>query len=47
MGVPETFLIDAEGVVMRRWIGRFRPFDADNLDLIDTVVAESGGHASG
>ncbi len=28
-GLPGTFLIDARGVVARRWLGPFRPMDAD------------------
>src|SRR5690606_1796249 len=29
VGVPETFLIDPSGVIVRRWIGRFDPMAAD------------------
>jgi peroxiredoxin len=29
IGVPETFLIDRDGVIVRRWIGKFDPFAED------------------
>jgi thiol-disulfide isomerase/thioredoxin len=29
IGVPETFLIDRDGVVVRRWIGKFDPLAED------------------
>jgi peroxiredoxin len=29
IGVPETFLIDGEGRIVRRWIGRFDPLAED------------------
>lgn len=37
IGVPETFLIDTEGIIRARWTGRFFPFDAANLALIEDV----------
>ena len=38
VGVPETFLVDSEGVVRARWVGRFFPFDEANLALIESVL---------
>ena len=38
IGVPETFLIDTEGIIRARWIGRFFPFDSANLALIEDVL---------
>ena len=38
VGVPETFLVDSEGVVRARWIGRFFPFEEANLALIESVL---------
>ena len=38
MGVPETFLVDGDGVVRGRWTGRFHPFDEPTLELVEEVV---------
>ena len=39
IGVPETFLIDASGVVRRRWTGRFHPLSEENLELAQAAIA--------
>lgn len=33
-GVPETFLIDSDGRIVQRWIGRFDPLAADVVELV-------------
>jgi peroxiredoxin len=38
-GVPETFLIDADGRIAHRWIGRFDPVAPDVLARIETLLA--------
>lgn len=38
VGVPETFLLDARGVVRRVWIGRFDPLDQGSLVAIQEMV---------
>ncbi len=38
VGVPETFLLDAEGVVRHLWIGRFSPLDTENVRVIERVA---------
>jgi peroxiredoxin len=37
-GVPETFLIDAEGTIVHRWIGKFDPLDADVTRRVETSL---------
>jgi peroxiredoxin len=38
-GVPETFLIDAEGSIVHRWIGKFDPLDADATGRVEAALA--------
>ncbi len=38
IGVPETFLIDADGTVRKRWVGRFAPLAPENLAIIQSVL---------
>jgi peroxiredoxin len=38
IGVPETFLIDGEGRVVRRWIGKFDPLAADVVRDIEPLL---------
>jgi cytochrome c biogenesis protein CcmG, thiol:disulfide interchange protein DsbE len=38
-GVPETFLIDAEGSIVHRWIGKFDPLDADATRRVEAALA--------
>lgn len=33
-GVPETFLIDRDGLLVHRWIGRFDPLSADVVERV-------------
>lgn len=42
IGVPETFLIDADGVVRLRWTGRYHPLSEENLAVVEAVIAEAG-----
>jgi peroxiredoxin len=42
LGVPETFLIDADGVVRWRWTGRYHPLAAENLELVEDALADAG-----
>ncbi|HEX6309792.1 MAG TPA: TlpA disulfide reductase family protein [Longimicrobiales bacterium] len=39
IGVPETFLIDADGRIVRRWIGRFDPLAPDVVRDIEALIA--------
>ncbi|HEX2167144.1 MAG TPA: TlpA disulfide reductase family protein [Longimicrobiales bacterium] len=39
MGVPETFLIDSDGVVVRRWIGKFDPLAEDVVADVEALLA--------
>jgi cytochrome c biogenesis protein CcmG, thiol:disulfide interchange protein DsbE len=40
IGVPETFLIDRDGIVRRRWIGKFDPLAEDVVaDLEATLLS--------
>jgi thiol-disulfide isomerase/thioredoxin len=41
-GVPETFLIDADGRIVRRWIGRFDPLAPDVIDILDAHLSLMG-----
>lgn len=38
IGVPETFLIDGEGRIVRRWIGRFDPLAEDVVRDIEPLL---------
>jgi peroxiredoxin len=38
-GVPETFLIDADGVIVHRWIGKFDPVAPDVTQRIESLLA--------
>ena len=38
IGVPESFLIDGEGRVVRRWIGKFDPLAEDVLRDIEALL---------
>lgn len=38
VGVPETFLIDADGVVAHRWIGMFDPLAPDVEERVRAVL---------
>ena len=38
IGVPESFLIDGDGRVVRRWIGRFDPLEEDVLRDIEALL---------
>jgi peroxiredoxin len=38
IGVPETFLIDTAGVIVRRWTGRFDPEAPDVAELVEAVL---------
>jgi cytochrome c biogenesis protein CcmG, thiol:disulfide interchange protein DsbE len=40
IGVPETFLIDADGIVVRRWIGRFDPLAEDVVADIERLLPD-------
>lgn len=42
IGVPETFLIDADGRIVRRWIGRFDPMAEDVIADIEPLLPRSG-----
>jgi peroxiredoxin len=37
-GVPETFLIDANGVLAHRWIGKFDPMAPDVLQRVEALL---------
>jgi peroxiredoxin len=39
-GVPETFLIDASGVLAHRWIGAFDPLAEDVTRRIEALLAQ-------
>ena len=38
IGVPETFLIDPSGHIVRRWIGRFDPLAPDVLRDVEALL---------
>ena len=39
LGLPGTFLVDAEGIVVRKWMGPFRPMDEDVQDDVQAILA--------
>jgi len=39
--VPETFLIDRQGRIVHRWIGKFDPFAPDALSAVQRTLTES------
>jgi cytochrome c-type biogenesis protein len=41
LGVPESFLIDREGILRARWIGEFDPSDPEVRAEIEAVLAEA------
>ncbi len=43
LGVPETFLVDREGKIVRHWQGPIDPHAPDNLTSIQAALAEAGG----
>ena len=38
IGVPATFLIDAEGTLRHRWWGQYRPLSEDNIAILESVI---------
>jgi len=38
LGVPETFLIDREGIIAHRWIGEFDPMDPEVLERVEALL---------
>ncbi len=44
-GVPETFLIDREGKIVRRWIGLFDPTSEETRASVSQALAPSDGRA--
>jgi peroxiredoxin len=48
LGVPETFLIDRQGVIAHRWIGEFDPMDPSVLARVESLLSEASppGEAS-
>ena len=40
-GLPETFLIDANGKIAHRWIGRFEPLAPDVIAQIESALTGS------
>jgi peroxiredoxin len=43
-GVPETFLIDRQGVIARRWIGKFDPVADDVISRVEALL-DAGSRA--
>lgn len=41
IGVPESFLIDGDGVLRARWTGRFMPLDPEVKALVEEALADS------
>ncbi len=37
-GLPGTFLVDAEGVIVRKWTGPFRPMDEDVQEVVRALL---------
>jgi cytochrome c-type biogenesis protein len=42
IGVPETFLLDGEGKIARRWIGQFDPLDSTTVALVRETLRKGG-----
>ncbi len=40
LGVPETFLIDREGVIAHRWVGEFDPLDPSALARVEPLLQD-------
>ena len=38
IGVPETFLLDRHGKIVRRWIGQFEPMSADSKKAVQEAL---------
>ena len=38
IGVPATFLIDAEGTLRHRWWGQYRPLSDDNIAILESII---------
>jgi len=38
LGVPETFLIDGEGILLHRWVGAFDPLEPPHLARIEAAL---------
>ena len=38
IGVPATFLIDAEGTLRHRWWGQYRPLSDANIAILESVI---------
>jgi peroxiredoxin len=43
LGVPETFLIDSDGVIAHRWIGKFDPIAADVTARVEALLDAGSG----
>ena len=41
LGLPGTFLVDSEGMVVRRWLGPFRPMEADVREDVQALLPAS------
>jgi thiol-disulfide isomerase/thioredoxin len=41
VGVPETLLVDANGRLAHRWIGRFDPSSENTKEIVRSVLAKS------
>ena len=39
IGVPESFLISREGVILKRWVGPFDPASPENATVIEEALA--------
>jgi peroxiredoxin len=39
IGVPETFLIDRQGIIVKRWIGEFDPSSEETKALVRTAIS--------
>jgi peroxiredoxin len=40
VGVPETFLIGADGTVLHRWIGQFDPLAEENVAQVEAAASQ-------
>ena len=43
LGLPGTFLVDAEGQVVRKWMGPFRPMEEDVQEDVRALLPEAAG----